>query len=71
MWHSIQNKPKQEGLYVVARFEGDKMIDFHPEYALLEGYWGPNNVGWSVRINVTHWMTREEYKRHLAEIERE
>lgn len=71
MWHNIKNKPTQEGLYVVAQFEGDKMVDFHPEYALIEGYWGPNNIGWSQRIEVTHWMTRKEYREHLENAPRE
>ena len=28
MWKSLKNKPTEPGLYVVAKFDGDKMIHY-------------------------------------------
>ena len=70
MWKSISNKPTKDGIYVVARFEGDTMVDYDINWALCEGYWGPNNIGWQERIEPTHWMSRQEYRDALAKLPR-
>lgn len=62
MWHSIDNKPTLDGIYVVAQFDGDKMLNLNTNYARAEGYWGPNNIGWCERFPITHWMSYAEYR---------
>lgn len=62
MWHPIEEKPVKVGIYVVARFEGDSMIELDTNWAFCDDYFGPNNVGWQVRIKPTHWMTYTEYR---------
>lgn len=71
MWRSIKTKPTEPGIYVVARFEGDKMTDYDTNWAYLDGYWGPNNIGWQERISPTHWMPIAEYRKALEDIPRE
>ena len=66
LWKSIKEKPTEPGIYVVARFEGDEMVEYDTNWACVEGYFGPNNQGWQVNIHPTHWMTAAEYRSFLA-----
>ncbi len=71
MWHNIKNgRPVKPGIYVVAEFVGDTMVNFNPDYAYLEGYWGPNKVGWAEKFEVTHWMSYREYRDCIERIPR-
>ena len=67
-WKSIEHKPTKPGIYVVARFEDGKMVDYDINWAYLDGYFGPNNVGWQERIEPTHWMSRDEYRTALGNL---
>ena len=74
MWHSIKNKPTEPGIYVVARFEGDRMVAYDIDWAHIEGYFGPNNLGgygWRENICPTHWMTQKEYRTLLSNAPKE
>lgn len=73
IWKSFKKHPmpKTWGIYVVARFEGDKMLDFDTNWAFIEGYFGPNNLGGQENIQPTHWMTRKEYRAMLEGATRE
>lgn len=75
MWKSIKIPPTESGLYVVAEFKGDEMVDFSTDYALInesgEHYWGPNKITGFSNINVTHWMSQKTYKQILSSIQRE
>ena len=61
----MSEKPTEQGLYVVAKFEGDKMVEFCDEWALIEGYWGPNRRSYCGSYDMTHWMPRADYRRIL------
>ena len=73
MWKSIEKHPHptKPGVYVVARFEGGKMVDYDTNWAYIEGYFGPNNVGWQARIVPTHWMSRKDYRGLLEKAKKE
>lgn len=73
MWKSIKKHPHptQEGVYVVARFVDGKMVDYDTNWAYIEGYFGPNNVGWQERIEPTHWMSRADYRQVLSDAPKE
>ena len=75
MWKSIKYPPTKSGIYVVAEFKGDEMVDFSTDYALIneyrEHYWGPNKTTGFSNINVTHWMNWKTYKQILSSIQRE
>ena len=63
MWRDIRNGiPEEDGLYVVARFEGDKLLEYNLEYAKLDGYFGPNKLmGWVDFRELLRCCEREEY----------
>lgn len=73
MWHSIVNKPTKEGIYVVAQFnDKGKLIEYSTDYVLIEGYFGPNNIGNPyATVKVTHWMTYKEYRSLLENTKRQ
>ena len=73
MWRDIRNGiPEEDGLYVVARFEGDKLLEYNLEYAKLDGYFGPNKLmGGLNRVNYTHWMRWVDFRELLRCCERE
>lgn len=76
MWKSIKLPPTQTGIYVVAEFKGDEMIDFNLDYALINApdepyYWGPNRVMSQSSINVTHYMSYKAFKQMLGNLPRE
>ncbi|MBO4719014.1 MAG: hypothetical protein J5658_03970 [Prevotella sp.] len=71
MWRSIDRRPTEQGIYVVARFEGDKMVSYDTNWALADGYFGPNNIGWQERIEATHWMPVSEYRKLLENAPKE
>ena len=71
MWRSIKVKPTEPGLYVVAKFVGDEMVDFCTDWACLEGYFGPNSAAYCGGRDMTHWMPRKEYRALLASVPRE
>ena len=72
VWKSIQDhKPTEEGIYVVAKFEGDKMVEYSTAWCLAEGYWGPNSASYWGARDMTHWMTAKEYRQALAALPRE
>lgn len=69
MWHSIDNKPTEPGLYIGAKFVDNKMLAIG-EYALcLDGYFGPNDS--RAPIPITHWMSRKEFYELLENIPKE
>ena len=71
MWKDIKKeKPTEEGVYVVATFEGDVMTDLHLDYALYEGNFTPNRYG-SYGIHVTHWMKWSDFREAISKIERQ
>ena len=65
IWKSIKEKPTQEGIYIVAEFDGDKMVNLHTNWAFYDGHLGPNNLTWSAPIRPTHWMSYADYRRAL------
>ena len=71
MWRSMNNRPTEPGIYVVARFEDGKIVDYDTNWALAEGYWGPNSLGWQRNIHPTHWMTRKDYRSLLENAPKE
>ena len=76
MWKSIEIPPTESGIYVVAEFKGDEMVDFSTDYALINEpnepyYWGPNKFRFSSSLNVTHWMKWRTYKKLLESAPRE
>ena len=71
MWHSIDNKPTKEGIIVVARFDGDKMVEFCDDWALLGDYFGPNKASYWGTRNITHWMYYSEYRELLEQLPRD
>ena len=70
-WRSITKRPTEPGLYVVAKFEGDKMVEFCPDWACIEGYFGPNKNSYCGSKDMTHWMPYREYRRALERLPRE
>ena len=72
LWKSIKDhKPTEEGIYAVAVFDGDKMVEFWHDWAKCEGYFGPNKLPYFGRKDITHWMTQAEYYEALAAIPKE
>lgn len=76
MWKSIKIPPVHTGLYVVAEFKGNELVEYNLEYALINEpgephYWGPNKIMGQSQINVTHWMSRNDFKRMLESARRE
>ena len=67
-WENINVKPTIEGLYVVARFEGDKMIEFSTNYIYLKEMGStlfPNTPGTGLEKEPTHYMTYKDYRMML------
>ena len=75
MWKSIEKHktPERMGIYVVARFEGDKMVEWSDNYVFYEGGWSPNNIGDPTAIvrNFTHWMSYADFRSILERTPRE
>ena len=71
MWHSVKNKPTQDGIIVVARFEGDKMVELSTNWAKLEGYFGPNSSSYFGTRDITHWMYYSEYREVIEKVMRQ
>ena len=70
-WHSMEVKPTEPGLYAVAKFEGDKMVEFCPDWACYDGHFGPNRAGYWGSLDMTHWMSHEDYFRALESLKKE
>ena len=69
MWHNIdKEKPTEDGLIVVARFEGDEMVWYCMDWAKCEGYFGPNSASYCGERDITHWMTRTEFRKILENL---
>ena len=65
-WRPIEQKPTEPGIYVVAEFNGDKMVHLSTDWARTEeGYWGPNSAAYCGRMKITHWMPYRDYRRAL------
>lgn len=72
LWKRIKDhKPVEEGIYVVARFEGDEMTWYSTDWCNCEGYFGPNSASYCGELNPTHWMLAREYRQALAALPRE
>ena len=74
IWHSIEEKPKIEGFYVVAIFDSSgKFIEMEEDWVYFKEYYGnelgPNKTAGSkmysfphISHGPTHWMTRREFE---------
>lgn len=74
MWRSrkAHPTPERDGIYVVARFEGGRMVDWNTDYAYVKerGGWTPNTVGGYYLI-FTHWMPYSDYRAAIEAVPRE
>lgn len=71
MWKSLKNKPTEPGLYVVAKFDGDKMIHYCIDFACVDGYFGPNNAAYCGPRDYTHYMRYIDFRSILEGAPRE
>lgn len=66
-WRSIKKGwPKEYGIYAVAKFVDGQMVEFCPDWARIENYFGPNNAAYWGALDITHWMPQKEYLAALA-----
>lgn len=70
-WKSNNTKPTEPGIYVVAEFQGEKMVELNTNWARTEDYWGPNSAAYCGHIHVTHWIAYADYRRLLETQTRE
>ena len=72
VWRSINNKPQHMGLYVVAHFKGDNLIEFSTDYCVLTpGYLQPNAEYGPGISKITHWMPYSDYRTLLSNVPRD
>lgn len=71
MWRSMKEPPTVAGVYVVAKFVGDEMVEFSTDWACLEGYFGPNSASYWGARDMTHWMSWKDYRSVLASLPRD
>lgn len=71
IWKNIKEKPTQEGIVIVAEFDGDIMVNLHTNWCFFEGHFEPNNRTWSAPIRPTHWMSYADYRKALETLPRE
>lgn len=82
IWHSIEEKPKEEGFYVVAIFDSSgKFMEMEEDWVYIKGKYGdslwPNKTSGSkmflfpqIHHGPTHWMTRREFELMLEAVPR-
>ena len=72
MWQSKKVKPTKEGIYVVAEFRDNKLIDFSTHYCYVKDIADEliKNCPCET-VNFTHWMHYSDYRKVLENLPKE
>lgn len=68
MWHSFKEKPTKDGIYVVAKFDGDRLVELCTQWCVLDGVLMPNTIPYFGSRDMTHWISQSEYYRVLENL---